>query len=108
VFRVLAGVSGIGGECFSWMGGGQQCGDRVAAHLGAGRAGGDTTRMCQWSGTALWARRNWRQRWSSHRDQVLPGAPRRWRCPGAPGGRGARLSCVSSPHRIPTSPCLRR
>jgi len=22
VFRVLAGVSGIGGECFSWMGGG--------------------------------------------------------------------------------------
>jgi len=59
---VLAGVSGIGGECFSWMGGGQQCGDRVAAHLGAGRAGGDTTRMCQWSGTALWARRNWRQR----------------------------------------------
>jgi len=55
-------VSGIGGECFSWMGGGQQCGDRVAAHLGAGRAGGDTTRMCQWSGTALWARRNWRQR----------------------------------------------
>jgi hypothetical protein len=51
---VLAGVSGIGGECFSWMGGGQQCGDRVAAHLGAGRAGGDTTRMCQWSGTALW------------------------------------------------------
>ena len=62
VFRVLAGVSGIGGECFSWMGGRQQCGDRVAAHLGAGRTGGDTTRMCQWSGTALWARRNWRQR----------------------------------------------
>ena len=24
VFRVLAGVSGIGGECFSWMGGGSR------------------------------------------------------------------------------------
>jgi hypothetical protein len=42
VFRVLAGVSGIGGECFSWMGGGQQCGDRVAAHLDAGHVGGNT------------------------------------------------------------------
>ena len=62
VFRVLAGVSGIGGECFSWMGGGQQGGDRVAAHLDAGHAGGNTTRTCQWSGTALWPRRKWRQR----------------------------------------------
>ena len=47
---MLADVSGIGGECFSWMGGGQQCGDRVAAHLGAGRAGGNTTRMCSGPG----------------------------------------------------------
>jgi hypothetical protein len=33
VFRVLARLSGIGGEGFSWMGGGQQCGDRTAARL---------------------------------------------------------------------------
>jgi hypothetical protein len=54
VFRVLARVSGIGGECFSWMGGRQQCGDRVAAHLEAGHAGCYTARTCQWSGTVLW------------------------------------------------------
>ena len=30
ILRVFAGVSGIDGECFSWMGGGQQGGDRVA------------------------------------------------------------------------------
>jgi hypothetical protein len=45
MFRVLAGVSGIGGECSSWMGGGQQCGDRVAAHLDAEHVGGNTTRV---------------------------------------------------------------
>lgn len=55
VFRVLAGVSGIGGECFSWMGGGQQGGDRVAAHLDAGHAGGNTTRTCQWSQDSIMA-----------------------------------------------------
>jgi hypothetical protein len=52
---VLAGVSGIGGECFSWMGGGQQGGDRVAAHLDAGHAGGNTTRTCQWSQDSIMA-----------------------------------------------------
>jgi hypothetical protein len=33
-----------------------------AAHLDAGHADGNTTRTCQWSGTALWPRRKWRQR----------------------------------------------
>jgi hypothetical protein len=75
----------------------------VASHLDAGHAGGSTTGTCQWSRTA-WSRGRWRQRWSSHRDQVLPGAARRWRRPGAPGGLGTWLSCVSWPHRIPTSP----
>ena len=108
VVRVLAGVSGTGRGRLSWMGRGGGAVTGVASRLDAGHAGGSTTGECRWSGTASWSRGNWRQRWSSHRDQVLPGAPRRWRCPDAPGGRGIWLSCVSSPHRIPTSPGLRR
>jgi len=65
-------------------------GDRPVVTFGVGRYSGRqelTGRRSQWSGTALWPRRNWRRRWCSHRGQVLSGA-RRWHCPGAPGGLG--------------------
>ena len=34
---------------------GAACGDRVAAHLDAGHAGGNTTRTCQWSRDSIMA-----------------------------------------------------
>jgi hypothetical protein len=75
----------------------------VASYLDAGHAGGSATGTCRWSGTASWSRGRWRQRWRSHRDQVLPGAPRRWRCPDAPGVLGTlvelRVLAPQNPHK---------
>ena len=107
VFRVPVGVSGIGVSASPGWAGGQQRGDRVAAHLDASMPAVIPYARASGPGTALWPAGTGGsvEARAVSRDQVVPGAPLASQVLLVAGEPW--LSYVSLPRRIPTSPGLR-